>query len=138
MSDEVVAQEVAEREFARFLDAMDLTEKVSTKTLDADDRKAFDANKVVVLLAMRRGALVIDEQGQPIFTPVKGVDQKPIVFKEPTGATIKALDQAKKDNGGERTIILLGAITGEVQARFVKMVRRDLAVCESLALLFFA
>lgn len=138
MAEEMVAQEVAEREFARFLEAMDLTEKVSTKNLDADDRKAFESNKQVLLVAMRRGSLVIDEQGQPTFTPVKSVDFRPIVFKEPTGATVKAMDQAKQGNNGERGIILMSAISGEVQARFVKMVRRDYAVCEAITLIFFA
>lgn len=137
MAEEVVAAEVAEAEFARFLDAFDLTEKLRLKTsLDAEYKEGFELKKAVLLLSMRRGHLVVDEKGQPVFTPQLG-DQKAIVFKEPTWATRKAMDEVKGDKEQEKSILLCSRLTGQVQARFEKMAQRDVAVCDALAALFF-
>jgi uncharacterized protein (UPF0262 family) len=138
MADDVVAAEVAEQEFARFLDAFDLTEKTQAKSLDADDRKSFESNKETILRAMRRGTLVLDDKSQPVFTPTQGSNTSPITFREPTGATVKAMDQGRKGAEVERSLYLMSAMTGQVRSRFEQMARRDLAVCEALAVLFFA
>lgn len=138
MAEEVVAAEVAEQEFARFLDTFDLTEKTQAKTLDADDRKSFEENKATILRAMRRGTLVLNEKGEPVFTPVKEDNPSAITFREPVGNTLKAMDQGKKGAEAERSFFLLSAMTGQVRARFEKMAQRDLAVCQAIAVLFFA
>ena len=137
MADDVVAAEVAESEFARFLDAFDLTEKTQAKTLDADDRKSFEDTKQTLLRAMRRGTLVLNEKGEPVFTPTQK-NTNPITFREPTGRHMKAMDQVKQGASVERGIYLMSSITGEVRQRFEEMARRDLAVCEALVVLFFA
>jgi hypothetical protein len=137
MAEEVVAAEVAEAEFARFLDAFDLTEKTQAKTLDAEDRKSFEDTKETILRAMRRGTLVLDEKSQPVFTPAVD-NQKPITFREPRGKTIRAMDQAKKGADMDRALFLMSAMTGEVRARFEEMAQRDLAVCQAIVVLFFA
>lgn len=137
MAEDKVAAEVAEQEFERFLDAMGLTARTQSKLArsDAEDRKNFEDLKSRVLLAMRDGSLVVDGEGQLIFTPRGG--GAAITFPEPTGAVRKATDQAKPGHAVEKTILLVSKWTGVVQATFEKMKERDFAVVEAIVVLFF-
>ena len=87
-----VAVEVAEAEFSRFIDAMDLDFDES-KMGDAD-RKDFQAEKDIVITAIRRGSLAINDNGEPEYTTRRGEPQT-ITFHEPTGATLMAMDRKK-------------------------------------------
>jgi hypothetical protein len=137
MAGKVVATEVAEQEFARFLEAMDLVEKCDSKNLDADDAKSFLDVKRIIVGAMETGHLVIDDKGQPVYT-AKLDDAGPIVFYEPDGAALMAIDQAKRGEDMKKAMRILSAMTKENPSRFAKMKLRDLKVCQAIQNLFLA
>ena len=67
MSEKKVATEVAEQEFVRFIEAMDLD--VDPKDWSDDDKKSYEDTKRKIIRAMERGDLVINDDGVPQFTP---------------------------------------------------------------------
>lgn len=137
MSEEIkVAAEVAEAEFQRFLEAMDLTEKVERKGLSQEDMQSLEETKATVIAAMKRGRLVIDEDGCPVYTPKSGGDA--IRFHEPTGATLQAMDKFKKGQDMAKTFAVLAAMTKQSIGRFQNMPNRDLSVCQAIMVLFLA
>lgn len=133
MQDQKVATEVAEAEFDRFCEAMDLD--VDVAKMDSEDRKAFDAAKRVVVRAIERGHLVVDEKGQPIYTPQTG-NSGPITFYEPTGATFMAMDAKKRGQDVGKSMSMLADITRRDAKTFAVMPNRDLKVCSTLMNLF--
>jgi hypothetical protein len=134
--EKIVATEVAETEFARFLDAMGLEERCNEKALDADDFKAFLANKGEIIRAIERGQLVVDPKGQAVFSPTNGGDE--LTFHEPLGEDIAVMDQAREGRGAEKQNKCLAAMTGTIPGRFLKLPLRDYRVCVSIMLLFLA
>jgi hypothetical protein len=135
MGQEVISDEVAEEEFLRFVTTMRLD--VNPKGWDDADLKSFKDCKNKIVAAMQAGDLVIDEKGQPIYTPVYG-DKKPITFYRPTGATLMATDAKKKEHEAAKTFAALADMTRETVALFSKMDLLDLKVCQSILLLFLA
>lgn len=131
MTDSVVAADVAQDEFARFADAMDLD--VDESKMDADELKSFKELKDTTLRALRRGQLVIDDKGQPVYTPKSGTA---ITFYEPTGASFIALDSKKKDHDVAKMYALMADMTRQTEKLFALMPQRDLKVCRSIATLF--
>jgi hypothetical protein len=137
MREEKVAREVAEAEFSRFLEAMDLDEDVSK--LDTDDQAGFEKHKRKVVEAIMRGNLTINEKGEPVLTPsqpVRGLD-KDIVFREPRGSSLKST-LGKKADDNARAMELMGALTNLPPVTFANMAMRDYKVCGSLVVLFLA
>lgn len=130
-----VSLEVAEHEFGRFVDAMDLD--LNTGEMDADDRRDFQQQKGVILRAIQRGHLVINEDGEPVYTPQK-LDIDPITFYEPEGATFLEMDRKKKTAEVAKTYAVLGAMTKIGPAPFAKMKNRDMKVCQAIMLCFLA
>lgn len=135
MSAPKVAREVAEAEFQRWAEAMGLARKLDPSKLDDNDRKSLASQKSILLDAVEDGHLVVDGEGQFVFTPVKG-DTTPLTFHEPDGAMLRAVDQAKAGAAVERDHKLLGAITKTSAARFAGMKHRDLSVCLAIEVLF--
>lgn len=134
MTGQKVATEVAEQEFARFLEAMDL--KFDTASMDAEDREGFEKNKRTILDAMEDGRLTIDEKGQPVLQLRDG--GSPITFHEPTGKMLMEMDQKKKDHLVARSLILIAALTDQLESRIQKLANRDLKVCNAITTLFLA
>lgn len=128
-----VAKEVAEAEFERFLESMDLDADPST--MDADDAKAFDEAKRTLVRAIERGSLVVDEKGQPIYTPQLG-DIGAITFYEPTGASFIAMDGKKKDQQMAKMFAVMADMTRKPAATFSKLTMRDFKICQTLVTLF--
>jgi hypothetical protein len=126
-----VSAEVAEAEFARFTEAMDLDVDVSK--MDEDDRKGFDDARSTIERAIMRGSLVIDDKGQPIYTPQDG---KPITFYEPTGASIMAMDGHKKGHDAAKMFALMADMTKTTAKTFAQLNMRDFKVCQKIVMLF--
>ncbi len=133
-----VAAEVAEAEFERWAAAMDVVSKLDTDAMDDEDRKSFLANKRPIIDAIRVGRLVCNEAGEFVFSPQCGNPQS-LTFKEPTGASLMAMDTAGKANHGvAKTFAVLAAITGEGAKTFGLMPNRDLTVCQSILVFLLA
>lgn len=87
-----IAKEVAEKEFEKLCSAR----RISTDVSEFNDKEKaqFEARKRDILRLMMAGSLVLNKEGNPVFTPpVEGA--APITFHQATGATLMAGDGAK-------------------------------------------
>lgn len=131
MAEEKVAKEVAEAEFDRFIDAMDLdTDKAR---MDPDDVKSFEDVKGKFVRAMMRGQLVVDDKGQPVVTTHDGTR---LTFYEPTGASFAAMDSRKKGQDVGKMLAMMADMCRVAPAVFSKLPNRDFKICQALIQLF--
>lgn len=133
MSEKVV-KEVAEQEFSRFVECMDLD--VNPIDMDEDDRNSFNQQKDRIISAIQSGAVVISENGEPTFTPQRSNDVNPITFYEPTGASLMAMDRKKKTEDIGKLYAAMGDMSKTHASVFSKMKMADLKVCMAITTLF--
>lgn len=131
--DTKIAAEVAESEFERFVSTMDLD--ISTDGMDDDDKKDLSLQKGRVVASIMGGSLVINEDGEPIFTPQRE-DGEAITFHEPTGAALMAMDRKKQSEEISKMFAAMAAITKTHSKVFSKMKMADLKVCLAITTLF--
>lgn len=134
MKEQKVATDVAEYEFERFIEAMDLD--VDPKHLDDEDKKSFTRLKGIVIHALENGQLEVNENGEPVLHPQTTEDKAPIIFYEPEGAAFMEMDKKRKDHDVAKQMALLAAITKQNANRFAKMKQRDLKVLNAVLMLF--
>lgn len=127
-----IAPEVAEAEFQRFAEAMDLDVDVSK--LDAEDLTAFNKSKDRILRAMSTGALMINENGEAVFTPQRpsSKHKESITFHERTGASLMAMDGKKKGHDVSKTYAVMGDMCRVHPNVFAGLAGPDIKVCEAL------
>jgi len=135
MGNDVVAAEVADQEFERFVEAMDLD--LDESEMNEADLSSFLDNKRKLTRAMRRGLLTVDEKGQLVYTPQLG-NQEPLTFHEPTGASVIAMDNKKAGRDVAKMYATMADMTHTNEARFSRMEWRDLKVCVAITTLFLA
>jgi hypothetical protein len=131
-----VALEVCEDDFERFLQAMDLKEK--TENLDEDDKKGLSDHKKVIIGAMQKGTLAIDEAGQPVFTPSGPDSSQRFIFREPRGVDLMELDRVQSGHNVGRMNVLMGSMTRTHAKAFAALPLRDYRVCSAIVALFLA
>ena len=133
MSDEKNSIEFCEAEFERFAREMDLD--FSADKMDAESRVDFARLKGIFINAMRDGHLIVNEKGEPVYTP-KVEPRDPITFHEPRGSTYMAADSKKKDHDITKTFASMAEMTKQDVKRYANMPARDLKVCTALLQLF--
>lgn len=128
----VVDKETAEVEFDRFVDAMDLD--LDTVDMDAEDLTGFIKQKSRVINAIQKGALVINDEGEAVYTPrnAKSKYQEAITFHERTGASLMAMDGKKKGYDVAKTYAVLADMCKVHPSVFAGLVGADVKVCEAL------
>lgn len=131
-NDRKVITEVAEEEFSRWSEAMDLD--LDTDKMDAEDRTAFDKQKRRIVTAIERGNLVIESDGTAVFSPSRSDVEGPIRFNEPDGAALMAMDKGKKNHDVAKTYAVMGEITGLPAKTFARLRGSD----SKVALAIFA
>lgn len=131
-----IGLDVAENEFDRFMDAMALDDKC--ENLSEEDKEGFEKNKRVVIKALRKGSLIINDNGEPVFTPTRSEDKKQITFYEPTGAIFTAQDKRKDTEMFAKLNLSMGNMTKTHASLFVKMAVSDLQICQAIFTLFLA
>lgn len=133
MEKSIVAREVAEAEFDRFAELMELD--VAVDKMDKDDVEGFTEQKERFIRAVMAGKLIVSEQGEPRLQ----CGDREITFKEPTGATFIALGSrsGKKSNEMSSLYAAMGDMTGEAPAFFSRLKNRDVKICVAIATLFF-
>lgn len=129
-----ISDDFAEQEFARFTDTMDID--TDSKGMNDEDRKGFEASKRTVLRAIKSGAMVINDDGLPQYTPQRSKDTTVITFHEPTGANLMAMDQAREGANMTKMNKVLGEITKTTPARMAGLKYYDYNVCSSVLSLF--
>lgn len=134
MSKYKVDLETAEQEVERFADSMGLN--LDTSDMDEEDLKGFEVQHRTVVQAIREGGLVINEDGEPVYTPQRSKDTGPITFHEPGGSTLLAQDRRKSGQDVAKTYTMMAELTGEDTARFSKLKLKDVKVCTALFTLF--
>lgn len=134
MSEYKVSVEMAEQEFNRFAEKMDLEFDISE--MDPEDVKGFEQQKGIILKAIQKGSLVIDDDGQPVYTPQRTPDIAPIVFHEPTGASIMAMDGGKKTEDVKKLFRVMADATRREPKVFSNLKMADLKVCMAVMTLF--
>lgn len=130
-----IAREVAEAEFQRFADTMELD--VDASKMDPEDAKSLIQQREMIVRAIENGRMIVSDNGEPVYTPTSG-EGKPITFYEPTGATLMAMDGKKKNADVSKLYSAIGDMTRQPPAMFSRMPQRDLKVCIAVASLFLA
>ena len=127
-----VALEVAEAEFDRFADKMDLD--LDTSLMDAEDLGQFAKQKRRILRAMERGDLTVNEGGEAVYTPsnARSKHSDPITFHERTGASLMAMDGKKKGHDVAKTYAVMSDMCRVHPNVFAGLAGNDAKVCEAL------
>jgi hypothetical protein len=130
--EEKIAKEVAEQEFDRFVEAMDLD--LDTADMDAEDLTAFNKQKSRIVGAIQRGSLVINENGEAVYTPWRpgSKHKEAITFHERTGASLMAMDGKKKNHDVAKTYAVMADMCKVHPNVFAGLVGSDVKVCEAL------
>ncbi|MEE8574113.1 MAG: hypothetical protein V3T30_01770 [Thermodesulfobacteriota bacterium] len=136
-NDNKIALDVAEAEFKRFTDAMDLD--VNTEGMSADEKRDFTVQRDRLIKAIQSGALTINDNGEPVYTPQRAnAEVNAITFNEPTGASYLAMDRKKVGEDMGKLFSTMADITGTSSGIFSKMKNSDLKVCMAIVTLFLA
>lgn len=127
-----IAPEVAEAEFDRFVEEMDLD--LDTSHMDAEDLTAFNKQKRRITTAIERGALVINENGEAVYKPQnsKSNYQEAITFHERTGASLMAMDSKKKGHDAAKTYAIMADMTKLHPGTFAGLMGTDVKTCEAI------
>ena len=127
-----VATEAAEAEFDRFIDCMDLD--IDAARMDTEDLTAFEKQKSKIVREIARGNLVINDNGEAVFTPSnkKSKYKEAITFHERTGASLMATDGKKKNQDAAKTYAMLADMCKVSPKVFAGLVGTDVKVCEAL------
>ena len=130
----IIGSDVAENEFLRFIETMDLD--VDPDGMDDEDKSNLKDARRRIVRAISGGALVINEDGDPVYTPKVGADRNPITFYEPDGGSIMAMDTKKRGHDVAKLYATMADLTKTSVAKFTKMKQRDLSVCQAITVLF--
>lgn len=127
-----VVREVAEADFDRFVDCMDLD--IDPTEMDAEDRTAFDRQKSRIVRTIEKGHLVINDNGEAVYTPFnpRSKHTEAITFHERTGASLMAMDGKKKNHDVAKTYAVMADMCKVHQSVFAGLVGTDVKVCEAL------
>jgi len=131
----VVAKEVAEVEFDRFIEDMDLD--FDESAMDQEELRDYLKHKNKIIKSIMRGDLVINESGEPVYTPRNpGSGYKdPITFHERTGASLIAMDGKKDSHNVGKMYAVLSNLCKIHAGNFSKLQGVDIKVCEALFVL---
>lgn len=131
----MIAYEVAEQDLEKFAEAMDLD--IDESKMSDEDLKPWKPLKEAFINAVMNKSLVVNDSGEPEFTQRRAPGEtNAIVFHEPTGATLQAMDTKKDGQQIGKTFAALAAMTGTTAATFSKMKNKDLQVCLTIFNIF--
>ncbi len=124
--------EVAEKEFERFAEAMDLD--LDPSLMDNEDLTAFNKQKRRLIRAIEKGSLVFNEAGEAEYTPVndRSKHKETLIFRERSGASLMAMDSKKKNHDVAKSYAVLADMCGVPQNVFAGLVGVDVKICEAL------
>lgn len=127
-----VSREVAEQDFDRFVEEMDLD--LDTAQMDQEDLTAFNRQKSRLLRSIERGHLVINDNGEAVLTPSnpRSKHTEAITFHERTGASLMAMDSKKKNHDVAKTYAVMADMCKVHQSVFAGLVGSDVKTCEAI------
>ena len=132
---DTIPQEVAEVEFARFIDEWDIDANVDV--MSGEDRESFEQHQGRIIKQVVNGSAVIDENGNItyILKHPKGSTTE-VVFRVPGGDAYMAMDKFKDRQSIHKLYAFMGVMTKLPPAIFSNMDGRDIKFCQGIALLF--
>jgi len=127
-----ISNEVALAEFDRFVDEMGLL--IDPAQMDAEDKTAFEKQKARIVDAIEKGHLVINENGEAVYTPHRNASRhkEPITFHERTGASVLAMDGKKKNQDMAKTYAIMAEMCKVHPSTFASLAGPDIKVCEAI------
>jgi len=131
-TEEKICKDVAEEEFDRWADAMDLD--FDESVMDEDEKKGFQRQKRRIVRELQAGSLIVNDSGEAVFTPRNPASgyKEPITFHERTGATLMSVDRHKKGQDAAKSYAMMADMCGVSQKVFSGLVGNDVKVCEAL------
>lgn len=132
-----IANDMAEVEFKRFADAMYLD--IDENEMSEDEKSDFSSHKKTIIKALCNGSLIINEGGNPVYSPVRGDSNESITFHEIDGATLIDMDKGKPNENMRKMFSMMQSLTKKPVGYFGKMKKNpDLKVCIAISTLFLA
>ena len=127
-----VSNELAEQDFERFADMMDLD--LDTSGMDSDDITQFTKLKKRIIRAIEKGAMIINDSGEAVYTPqnAKTKHKDALTFHERTGASLMAMDGKKKNYDVTKTYAVMADMCKVHPNVFAGQVGLDAKICEAL------
>ena len=125
-----ISDDVVQAEFDRFVEEMDLD--LDPSFMDEDDARVLEKHKRRLFKAMGSGSLVINDNGEAVYTPQRSENNKPITFHERTGASLMATNGVQKGHDATKMYRMLGDMCQEHPSRFSKLRGVDIKICEIL------
>lgn len=124
--------ETAKTEFDRFVESMDLD--LDTADMDSEDLTAFNKQKNRILRAIERGTLIVNENGEAVYTPQhsRSKYKEPLTFHERTGASLMAMDGKKKNHDVTKTYAVMADMCRVHPGVFAGLVGTDVKLCEAI------
>jgi len=129
-----IVKEFAEKELERFADIMGLDFDVAD--MDREDKADFESIKRRLIKRIMNRSLIINDNGEPVYTPQRSGEVEAITFKEPTGAMLMEMDKKKPSQEIGKVAIFMAAITGLSSAFFAKLKYADFNICSDITTLF--
>lgn len=134
IKEQVVAQEVAEDEFNRFCDSMDIDN--NTEAMTEEDEKSFKGPKETIIRAIMQGSLIVNDDGEPVYTPRNSPKVGELTFREPNGADYMAMDRKKDGQNISKMWAMADAVTKSTPGAISNLRNRDLKVVQAIMQLF--
>lgn len=132
----VVDKQTALDDLDRFAEEMGLD--LDTSSMDEEDIKSLDKLKGQLVKAMQDGHLVIDGEGQAVFTPShpKSKDIGQLIFKEPRASSFMSMDRTKKNQDFKKLNMLIAEMVGQDVAVIGRLYNRDYKIVQAIVMLF--
>lgn len=134
---DIMVLEMAEAEFDRFAVAWELD--IDLETMNEDDRASFDPIKRRLLGHIRRGTLVVNNDGETlVYTLSRPIgDTSELTFGMPNGDAILRFDKFKNQQTMGRLNSYMASMCQCNPAIFAERMKgSDLKVCHAVATLF--
>ena len=130
-----VAREVALDDFDRFCEEMAVDN--DARLMDAEDWKAFEGNKALIVAQIMRGNLTVDDDGAPTYTVQgKKFRGEKIVFHEPDGNSLLQTGGKGKDQDVKKSFAITAALTDRNIPFYSSLKYRDVKICLAVQNLF--
>lgn len=129
-----IAKDVAEKEFLRWAEYIDLD--MDTSEMDVEDKTDFNKLKGRIVRAILSGKLTVSEDGAEITHQlILGKDTE-LTYAMPKGSGLLQMDQHKSTQMVGKTYAYMGAMSGRPHGYFANMDGRDVKIAIAVATLF--
>lgn len=135
MSDQVIAPEMADQEFNRWAEAMDLD--LDTGAMGPEDIDDFNKIKSRITRAIVAGRVTVDDKGEIELKPKAG-NLEIVHFYEPAAEVLVEMDRRKSGQDMAKLNSVVGAMTKTSAQQIAALKLTDYKIVQGIAQLFLA